>query len=186
MGAFLSIGVASNFKVAKRETDKVSLDKIIEKMILEIGFDADLYEIEETEYAWEWQIKTDKIQSDFVPFLEKFYSVLGKFARLDDADEVIQKLKTEQPSSLQAFIDEDSFYNFQESYSNESYDLYFEKSDSTMKDKIKISSDFITLASTGKIMMEETGGFFDFFEAMIHEYFKEYKLAKNLKVYISG
>ena len=186
MGAFLSIGVASSFKVAKRETDKVSLDKIIEKMISEIGFDANLYEINDIDYAWEWYLKVDKIQSDFVPFLEKFYSVLGKFARLDDANEVIQKLKTEQPSSLQAFIEEDSFYNFQESYSSESYDLYFEKIDSTMKDKIKISSDFITLASTGKIMMEATGGFFDFFETMIHEYFKEYKLAKNLKVYISG
>ena len=124
MGAFLSIGVASSFKVTKRETDKVSFDKIIEKMISEIGFDADLYEIEETEYTWEWQIKADKIQSDFVPFLENFYSVLGKFARLDDADEVIQKLKTEQPSSLKAFIEEDSFYNFQESYSSESYDLF--------------------------------------------------------------
>ncbi len=182
MGAFLAIGIATNYKASKTEVEAVSLEKVVEKMTAEIGFDANLYELEETEYSWQWNIKSDKIQSDVVPFLEHFYSILDKFVRLDDASEVIQKLKSEQPKSLQAFIDEDSFYNFQESYSDDSYEFYFEKE----KQEVNISSDIITLVSTGKIMMEEEGGFFEFFEAMIHQNFKEFELAKNIRVYIAG
>ena len=186
MGQFLAIGIATNFKASKREVEAVSIEKIVEKMTAEIGFDSNLYELEETEYSWQWNLKSDKIQSEFVPFLEYFYSVLGKFVRLDDADEVIQKLKSEQPKSLQAFIDEDSFYNFQESYSNNSYDFSFEKEGSLIKNKVRISSDVITLVMTGKIMMEATGGFFEFFEAMIHHNFNKFDLSKNIRVYITG
>jgi hypothetical protein len=182
MGSFLAIGIATNYKASKREVEAVSLEKVVEKMTAEIGFDANLYELEETEYSWEWNIKSDKIQSDFVPFLEYFYSVMDKFIQLDDADEVIQKLKSEQPKSLQAFLDEDSFYNFQESYTDDSYELYFEKE----KEEVNISSDITTLVSTGKIMMEEEGGFFEFFEAMIHQNFKEFEMSKNIRVYIMG
>jgi hypothetical protein len=186
MGQYLAIGIATNYKASKKEVEAVSIEKIIEKMAVDIGFNANLYELEETEYSWEWNIKSDKIQSEFVPFLEHFYSVLDKFVRLDDADEVIQKLKSEQPKSLQAFIDDDSFYNFQESYSNDSYDFSFEKEGSLMKNKVRISSDVITLVMTGKIMMEATGGFFEFFEAMIHQNFNTFDLSKNIRVYITG
>lgn len=182
MGAFLAIGIVTNYKASKSEVKAVSIEKVVEKMTAEIGFDANRYELEETEYSWQWNIKSDKIQSDFVPFLEHFYSVLDKFVRLDDANEVIQKLKSEQPKSLQAFIEEDSFYNFQESYSDDEYEFYFEEE----KEEVNISSDIITLVSTGKIMMEEEGGFFEFFEAMIHQNFSEFELAKNIRVYITG
>ena len=126
-----------------------------------------------------------------MPFLEHFYSVLGKFVRLDNADEIIQKLKSEQPKSeqpksLQTFLDNESFYNFQESYSNDSYDFYFEKENSLIKNKIHVSSDIITLAFTGKIMKEETGGFFEFFEALIRQNFSSFDFAKAVRVYITG
>jgi hypothetical protein len=186
MGQYLAIGIATNYKVSKREVEAVSIEKIVEKMTAEIGFDLNLYELEETESSWKWNIKSDKIQSDFVPFLEHFYSVLGKFARLDDAEKVIRKLKSEQPKSLQAFIDDDSFYNFQKSFSNNSYDFSFEKEGSLMKNKVRISSDVITLVMAGKIMMEEEGGFFEFFEAMIHQNFNKFDLSKNIRVYITG
>ncbi len=186
MGQYLAIGIATNFKASKKEVEVVSIEKIVEKMTTEIGFDSNLYELEETESSWQWNLKSDKIQSEFVPFLGHFYSVMGKFARLDDADEVIQKLKSEQPKSLQAFINEDSFYNFQESYSNGSYDFSFEKEGSLMKNKVRISSDVISLVMTGKIMMEATGGFFEFFEAMIHQNFNKFDLSKNIRVYITG
>ena len=182
MGAFLAIGIATNYKASKSEVEAVSIEKVIEKMTAEIGFDANLYELEETEYSWQWNIKSDKVQSNFVPFLEHFYSVLDKFVRLDDANEVIQKLKSEQPKSLQEFLNEDSFYNFQESYTDDSYEFYFEKE----KEEVNISSDIITLVSTGKIMMEEEGGFFEFFEAMIHQNFSEFEWSKNIRVYIMG
>ena len=45
MGQYLAFGIAINYKVAKRETKQVSLENIIEKMVVEIGFDAMLYEI---------------------------------------------------------------------------------------------------------------------------------------------
>jgi hypothetical protein len=186
MGAYLAIGIATNYKASKREVEAVSIEKVIEKMTSEIGFDANLYEVEETESSWKWNIKSDKIQSEFVPFLEHFYGVMNKFIRLDDAEKVIQKLKSEQPKSLQAFIEDDSFYNFQESYSNDSYDFSFEKEGSLMKNKVRISSDVITLVMTGKIMMEEEGGFFEFFEAMIHQNFNTFNLSKNIRVYITG
>ncbi len=186
MGQYLAIGIATNYKASKKEVEAVSIEKIVEKMTAEIGFDVTLYELEETESSWRWNLKSDKIQSEFVPFLEHFYSVLGKFARLDDADEVIQKLKSEQPKSLQVFLEEDSFYNFQESYSDESYNFYFEKEDSPMKNKVRVSSDVIGLVMTGKIMMEATGGFFEFFEAMIHQNFNKFDFAKTIRVYITG
>ena len=186
MGQYLAIGIATNYKASKKEIEAISIEKVIEKMTAEIGFDASLYELEETEYSWQWNIKSDKIQSEFVPFLEYFYSVIGKFVRLDDANEVIQKLKSEQPKSLQVFLEEDSFYNFQESYSDDSYDFSFEKEGSLMKNKVSISSDVISLVMTGKIMMEETGGFFEFFEAMIHQNFNKFDLSKNIRVYITG
>ena len=62
-----------------------------------------------------------------MPFGEHFYGVLGKFVRLYDAKKVIQKLKSEQPKSLQAFLQKGHFYNFQESYSKESSDYNFKK-----------------------------------------------------------
>ncbi len=186
MGQYLAIGIATSYKASKKEVEVVSVEKIIEKMTAEIGFDANLYELEETQHAWQWNMKSDKIQSEFVPFLEHFYSVMGKSVRLDDADEVIQKLKSEQPQSLQTFLDDNSFYNFQESYSNESYDFLFEKEASLIKNKVRISSDVISLVMTGKIMMEATGGFFEFFEAMIHQNFSEFELSKNIHVYITG
>lgn len=186
MGQYLAIGIATNYKVAKRETKKVSLENIIEKMVAEIGFNAMLYEIHETEYAYEWNLKADKIENDFVPFLEHFYHILGKFIRLDDAEEVIQKLKSDQPTSLKAFLKKGHFYNFQESYSSESYDLYFGEPNVWVKNHVEITSDFIMLASTGKIKMESTGGFFEFFESMISHYFKEYALAKTVRIYIAG
>ncbi|PWK28194.1 hypothetical protein LV89_00973 [Arcicella aurantiaca] len=186
MGQYLAIGIATNFTASKREVEAVSIEKVIEKMTADIGFDTNLYELEETEYSWQWNLKSDKIQSEFVPFLEHFYRVMGKFVRLDDADEVIQKLKSEQSKSLQAFLKKGHFYNFQESYSNDSYDFFFEKEGSQMKNRVRITSGVISLAMTGKIMMEATGGFFEFFEAMIHQNFSEFDLSKNIRVYIAG
>lgn len=124
--------------------------------------------------------------SKVIKFKKHFYSVLGKFVRLDDADEVIQMLKSKQPKSLQTFLNNESFYNFQESYSNDSYDFSFDKEGSLMKNKVHISSDVITLVMTGKIMMEATSGFLEFFEAMIHQNFSEFDLSKNIRVHIIG
>lgn len=186
MGQYLAIGIATNFKVSKKEVEAISIEKIAEKMTAEIGFDTNLYELTETQHSWQWNIKSDKIQSQVVPFLEHFYSVLSKFVRLDDAEEVVQKLKSQQPKSLQTFLDGESFYNFQESYSNDSYDFYFENENSSMKNKVRVSSDVISLVITGKIMMEETGGFFEFFEAMIQQKFSQFDLAKTIRVYITG
>ena len=52
MGQYLAIGIATNYKASKREVEAISIEKIIEKMTAEIGFDVNLYELEKCRPIW--------------------------------------------------------------------------------------------------------------------------------------
>lgn len=184
MGQYLAIGIKTNISIPKdRNSKELSIEEIIDKMTSEWGFDASIYDFEETEKSWNWKLKISLFDEDFLSFLKAFYQQIYA-NQSSDNDNVIKKLSNSPVTEWLVIASAKSFEAFQKDNSCESSYLYFD--DKPFRPYITINFQTIMLAMAGKIMIESSGGLFEFFEKMILQNFINFKISKAVKVYITG
>lgn len=180
MGQFLAIGIVSKISVAKKQVNKaqISIDQLQEKMQQECYFLPELYEINETEDSYYFELKESILYEQLVPFLRILYPLL--YDKSAYYESVLKELETLPPSEWLAWAETKPEEAFQfDEYGTCDY-LRQGFSD------IDVYYDCLLLSMEGKISMETYGRQFRFFKYAMAQAFKEFTLAGALRVYITG
>ena len=184
MGQFLAIGLVSKCVTSKIDLQKYNIckDDLITTMKIKLHFCPEIYDFSETEEDYIFKLKSNILQSQLLPFLEKFYPLLY-LDHNTDYEVTLEMLKNSDPSTWLALASEKRREEFQwDKYAHCDY-LYFDK---PFNPKSKICYEVIMLSMEGKVLMEVYRRQFFFFKYCIQECFSEFSLAKSIHVYITG
>ena len=182
MGQYLTFSIITQRSASKEEAQKgnISFEELQERMQTKLAFESDIYDLTENESYWRWSLQPNLISEQLIPLLKEIYDFLG-IAK--GGKEVIDYLEKTDKTNWEDLAKDASFYNFQsDDYSSPDW-LYFDKD---FRPKMMINYSGIMLYMEGKIMMEEYGTLFRFFDKCVHKTFDKYPLAKALKTYITG
>jgi len=181
MGQYLGIGLIDKVIIEKSAVDKagLSMEKLQEKMTQEFYYAPELYDINQVENElYCFQLKQTVITEQLIPFLKTIYPLL--YDNPENYQTLVEKLQTLPASEWFSWAEKNSEEVFQ-------FDKYgatdYLQIDFTT---IRINYNAIMLSLEGKIIMETYGRQFNFFKYTLMETFKQFSLAKALRVYITG
>jgi hypothetical protein len=180
MGQFLAIGIVSKIGVKKTQVNKaqLSIEQLQEKMQQELSFLPELYEVNEEEEFYSFQLKEAVLSEQLVPFLKTIYPLL--YDKSAYYESVLKELETLPPSEWLSWAETKPEEAFQlDEYGSGDY-LRQGFSD------IDVYYDCLLLSMEGKISMETYGRQFRFFKYAMAQAFKAFTLAGALRVYITG
>jgi hypothetical protein len=184
MGQYLAIGLVVECKTSKNDLlkYKITMDDLTAKMKNKLHFCPEIYDFSETDDDYIFKLKSNILESQLLPLLEKFYPLVYLDSNINYED-TLEMLRISDPSTWLELASEKSREEFQlDKYAHCDY-LYFDKA---FKPTAKIYYKVIMLSMEGKILMEVFGRQFSFFKYCIQESFFEFSLAKALRVYITG
>ncbi len=180
MGAFLNTLLLTKFFTGKDVLDSVDDNNIDKQKFLQQKFlktDDDIFNVSESEDSIIFEVKEDVLKKELVPFLTKFYKEFHKKNR--ECDSIINSLKEKDSvSECLQLAEEQVYQNFQKY--NYGYATIYHNNN-----EISIGYDSITLASEGKISMEQSGLHFSFFETLLRKVYADFKLSNLVFINIS-
>ena len=180
MGEFLAIGIVSKIGVKKQHVNKtkITVEQLQEKMRQELGFVPEIYELNEEEDFYYFQLKDAVLHSQLIPFLKTIYPLL--YDNPVYYESVLTKLETLPPSQWLEWAKTKPEEAFQfDEYGTRDY-LKEGFSD------ITIYYDSMLISMEGTIVMECYGRQFRFFKQAMVQAFQPFTLAGALRVYITG
>lgn len=184
MGQYLAIGLATRIAADRKKAADAGLDDhaLALRMQESLGFVPANYQSAHTDTDWVWQLRTERLASDLIPLLEAVYPLLYPAAGSgNDTAEVLAKLAGMPPEEWLPWMKEASLYSFQ--------DDRYGSGDSLRTgtgSRIPVYYRHVALSMEGKIVMEEYGRHFRFFQHCIAAAFPSLPLAGSLRVYITG
>ncbi len=184
MGQYLAIGLVTECSTSKKKLQEhnISKEDLIDKMSVKFHFEPSIYEFIEINDNYVFKLKTEVLEKQLIPFLEKLYPLLypndssGYKAALDE-------LKNAEPANWLKIASMKSYEEFQLDGYAESEFLYFDK---PFNPYAKIAYTSIMLSIEGTISMEIYGRQFNFFKYCIQETFDKFSIAKAIRVHITG
>lgn len=186
MGQFLAIGLRISATVSKKDVEKrldkeKSVDDTLGLIEKRYGL-TDIYERKEKDEYYIYSLKKDVLDKEYVPFIEKFYSLRYQGGdHLDNVAAVDELKKLPDTSARLALLEKKSFQTYQE---GDDIDYFYPVQ--WRSSEIRIYSHNAILSLDGKIIMECYGSLFDFFRRSIMAQMPEFELAKALTVWIDG
>ena len=180
MGQYLAIGLGIKANVRKDATEKCDLNfKLLqERMKEELSFNPEMYNLIENETYYCFKLKDEILHEELIPFLEKIYPLL--YVNSKYYTNVIKLLQTTPKSEWFKQLDEADEYAFR--VNENGFEDYIKVGFS----EIDVYYDSICLSVEGKVMMEEFGRHFSFFNYTMTQAFKQFRLAEGLRVYLMG
>jgi len=185
MGQFLSTGLICEMSVSrnKKEKGNISDSELISAMEKEMSLDMSLYVMKETDNDIIFTLNDEVMKNELIPFLEEFYPIVYKDE--DEYKNLLQMLR-ENPSDEWldiAYNEEESCFQLDE-YGESEY-IRFEDKD--FRPSITINCDHIMLhISYGKISTEGIDDSLKLFKYCMVKAFKEHRIAKALRIYVTG
>lgn len=180
MGQFLSIGIIKDLHIQKENLEEYTFDDL-KPTIEKRGYHLDIFHPNIEGNQWKGTLKTEILEAELLPFLERIYSLLKDFTNLSDYLEVLEETKT--ITDVQKFLEDASFYDFQLDNYGHGSRIYVERSKNQRMD---INFDALSLKMAGKILMESDEGLFSLFTSLLQQQLADFQLSKALKVYITG
>jgi len=186
MGQFLAMGLAHEIIVSLDDlrTKKISNKELRQEIEKSLFFDLNLYDETETDGRLLFTLKSQVLEKELIPFLEKLYPIVYEEGKSDYLD-VLQQLRSTPTAEWIGLADRKRYYAFQyDVYGGSKYVRFLEKD---FEPSIRICFTNIMLyAGYGKIVTEGIGDFLTFFKYCINETFKDYPIVKSMQVYITG
>ena len=180
MGQFLAIGLATRIGVAKAEINAAHLtfEQLQERMRQDVGYHSEIYTVSESDNGYFFALKDAVFQEQLLPLLETLYPLLYKNAEYYDG--VLQTLHTLPPSAWMAWAEGKPAEAFQ-------FDRYG-VGDSIWEKQMRIhlSYESLLLSMEGKVVMETYGRQFAFIKYTMEQAFRQFSLARALRIYITG
>lgn len=184
MGQYLAIGLTTTISVSRRELDEAGWDQpqLEAKLTADLALSLDTYQLEPNENEWLWRLRPALLAEELIPFLEALYPALYPSpGGENDSPEVLQGLRVRDPADWLAWAEEKPHYTFQADYYGQSDQLY-----AKFDRRVQVHYLDILLSMEGKIVMEEYGRQFRFWQQCMAHRFREFALARSLRVYFTG
>lgn len=184
MGQIFTIGLATNCYISKEKATKLNLtkDEIFVEMEKQLYFEHEIFDFEEEDEYYKFRLKKSVFEGQLIPFLEKFYPLVYPKDKAYYYT-TLEMLKSTKPNLWMKEAEDAFAEEFQLDRYGEYKYLDFAK---PPRSNIPVGFTSIMLSQEGKIMMEEFGRQFNFFQYCIQQTFHEFPIAKALIVNISG
>lgn len=185
MGQFLAIGLRLELAVRKQDVaehlENTSLEEIL-KQIEEKCHLNDIYKRDDTDDYYIFKLKEELLDSELVPFLEKFYSLRYPLGSELDSHDVLDALK--DIDNTHDRLELLTYKRFQTYQEGEDFDYC--RIGNSWSNKVRICSNNAILSIDGKIIMECYGDVFSFFRRCIVAQMSNFKIAEAMTVWIDG
>ena len=185
MGQFFAIGLRLNVAIMKKDIE-TQLEDISEDEVLGMVEEkyrlADIYQREEKNEYYIYRLKRELLDKEYLPFLERFYSLRYPKGSEIDEEEALEDVKALPDTTARLHLLENKSYQTYQS-GNEINHFY---PDGYWPHKICIYSHNAVLSIDGKICMECYDYVFDFIRRCIAAQMSEFALSKALTVWIEG
>jgi hypothetical protein len=180
MGQYLSIGIIKDIQIEKQKLKDTSFENL--KVNFERkGYDLTIFNTEIEGDVLQGRLKTEILEKELLPFLEKVYGLLSAFTFCSDYKDVLKKVS--ETEDFNALLNNASFYDFQLDKYAHGDRIYI---DDFRNKKVDINFNVISFKMAGKIIIESDEGLFDLFASLLRKELADFQLAKALKVYITG
>ena len=186
MGQFLAIGLATGIGVKKSEISHcdLSIDDLQQVMQTRLHHDPDLYTVHESPESYSLILRDDLLHAELIPLLQTLYPLLYPEDTHDDERSVIARLQAMPAQEwLQFSRSKPSEYFQMDKYATP------ERLDIRANDKyckLWLYYEHLLLSLEGKIVMEVYGRQFNFLRYTMAKAFAQFRLAKALRVYLTG
>lgn len=193
MGSFIHVGLITKIKLSKYDikewqddsrrkpekieaTDTNGFVAFIEEEIKKgTGIDLAIFTKGEDKDSFFWEISQKVFQKEFLDFLKTFAAAYSTGYN----SEVIQSLSKTTPDKWFEVIEKEEFYYCR----FDSYDD-IRLSSARLYPSIELKLEQIELTMEGKVSFEEMGKHLGLFTLGIKELFSQYKIAKNLNIFM--
>ena len=185
MGRYLVIGITTEMAFKKSEAIKQfdtleSASEFVEQNYAP----TEVFNKEENDEYIGYSIKPELLETELVPFLNVFYD--SRFQegdyQLKHKQEILNDIS--QQSTADAIINLAKKKKYECFQDDPYWDPYWIEGKGW--DYLRISTSGISLSFDGKIIMEEYGSLFEFFQDLIKAKFGKYLIAKAIRVTITG
>ena len=184
MGRYLSIGIATELGFKKKEAEDTfdTVNKAID-YVVENYAPTEIYDMTENEKFIRFKLKDKILETELQDFLNVFYSDRMAFdSNSCEKESILSALgDVTNAKEIISLAERKSWEHFQ-------FDSYWDSI--SIKGKwghyLYLNIEGIDLSLDGKIMIECYGSLFRYLTFVLRERYKDYLLAKSLRVTISG
>lgn len=184
MGQYLAIGLSTHISVSRQEVEKAqwTQEELIAQMQNDLKLPLDNYQLEAGETKWVWTLRPDLLASELIPFLQGLYPALyPQEGGENDSEAVLRGLTERPPDQWMRWAEGKPHYSFQaDRYGTSDY------LSANFGRRVGVHYLDILLSMEGKIMMEEYGRQFRFWQQCMVNRFAEFALARSLRIYLTG
>jgi len=160
----------------------LGLEEFQQAMRSQFDLDEALYAFKENDKSYYFELKEEAMAQQLIPFLEKVYPMLHP-VRSGNTHASLDKLRNAPPSQWLDLVEEQGDEYLQmDNYGD--FASYVHAPGTQRRARVFSSS--IMISMEGKIMMEEYGRQFGFFEQCVRLAFPEFPIASALRIYITG
>lgn len=186
MAQYLTTAVITSFRVLKSDIEKLSNNhqKAFQQVQQAfIGTDEALFTFDSQSEAYVFNIKKE-VLAELPSFLREFY--WDFYSEEEKYQPILEVLaKSDSPQEWLSLAATGQYYNFHLDDSGKST-VYLKRSDPFGHLNVSIWFEGITLSLEGKILMEEYGRHFAFFETLMKKAYPNYRIANLMGVYLIG
>lgn len=179
MGHEIAIGLVTSFWLSKAAMERADIDLERAKTMLKLeNFALDIYEMEESEKTFSFNIKEDIFAEQLIPFLKAIYPCL--YQNPKDYKEIIEQLGDTKPNTWLELSKTKPYQAFM-------YDKYAE-SDYLENNyrNVPVNFDSIIISLDGKALMETWRELFRFLTFTMQKTFSNFPLSSALRIYFTG
>lgn len=189
MGRFLIIGLTTGMSFKKEEAeDQFDSVESAKEFIQENYAPSDVFDMYEDDQQVYYHLNSKLLEKELQPFLTDFFN--ERFERELNKNEEMKNRIGEIIREIGECKTAQSIYELAKAvkYENFQYDTYWDSYFIKKKfwNNMELRTIGITLSMDGKIIMEFYGTLFDYFKKLIAEKFSMYRLAKAIRVTITG
>ncbi|PCJ20549.1 MAG: hypothetical protein COB02_03250 [Candidatus Cloacimonadota bacterium] len=187
MGQFICIGIVTSMTIKK--LPNTSNDKNIKELMETLQkrgiYDSEVFDFDEDEKNYNFQLKKEVFDRDLIPFLRAIYPDLySRENEIKDYTNTIKDLESINSNKRLEWIKNDCS-NYTLEYHPQTYPM--EEDFIRCKwSTYEVFFDTITLMGEGKVFFECFGNIPRYFKKLFIKSYKEFKLSKALKCYIIG
>ena len=189
MGQYLAMGLTQEIRTSIEglRRQKITNEELRQEIEQTLLFDLKLYDETETDGNLLFTLRNQMLETDLIPFLEKFYPMVytEQNGRNDEPYQgLLEQLRTTPSAEWLELAHKKTYSPFRfDRYAEPRY-IRFAKD---FRPSVELKFNCVMLYfGYGKILTEGIDDLTDFFKYCIHETFKEYPIAKSMQVYITG
>jgi len=184
MGQYLAIGLSTHISVRRQELEQAqwTQEELIARMQDDLNLSLDTYQLDARAEELVWALRPDLLASELIPLLRALYPALyPQPGGENDSEAVLQGLAERPPDQWLTWAEDKPHYSFQaDRYGTSDY------LSAGFGRRVGVHYRDLMLSMEGKVLMEEYGRQFRFWQQCMAARFADFALARALRIYLTG